>query len=114
MALPVGGLLGLLAGLTGTGGGIFLSPLLVLFGWADARKTSGIAAGFILLNSLAGLAGNMASVHALPGELPYFAVAVAVGALIGTWLGSVHLPKQRLLQGLGVVLVVAGAKLIFT
>ena len=114
VALPVGGLLGLLAGLTGTGGGIFLSPLLVLFGWADARKTSGIAAGFILLNSLAGLAGNMASVHALPGELPYFAVAVAVGALIGTWLGSVHLPKQRLLQGLGVVLVVAGAKLIFT
>jgi uncharacterized membrane protein YfcA len=114
VALPVGGLLGFLAGLTGTGGGIFLSPLLVLFGWADARRTSGIAAGFILLNSIAGLAGNVASVRALPDELPYFAAAVAAGALMGTWLGSVHLPKRRLLQGLGLVLIIAGGKLIFT
>lgn len=113
VALPIGGFLGLLAGLTGTGGGIFLSPLLLIFGWTDVRKASGIAAGFILLNSIAGLAGNVASVRALPVELPYFAVAVALGALIGTWLGSVRLPKRRLLQGLGLVLVIAGGKLIF-
>lgn len=112
VALPIGAALGLLAGLTGTGGGIFLSPLIILFGWADARKTSGIAAGFIFLNSLAGLAGNVASVRALPAELPWLAGAVVAGALVGTWLGSARLPKPRLLQGLGLVLVVAGAKLI--
>ena len=113
VALPVGALLGLLAGLTGTGGGIFLSPLIILFGWEDARRTSGVAAGFILLNSIAGLAGNIASLRALPPELPWFAVAVAVGGTVGTWLGAGRLPKPRLLQGLGLVLVIAGAKLIF-
>lgn len=113
VALPVGAMLGLLAGLTGTGGGIFLSPLIILFGWEDARRTSGVVAGFILLNSIAGLAGNVASVRALPAELPYFAGAVVLGAIAGTSLGAGRLPKPRLLQGLGLVLVIAGAKLIF-
>ena len=113
LTLPVGAGLGLLAGLTGTGGGIFLSPLIILFGWADARNTSGIAAGFIFLNSAAGLAGNAASVRGLPPELPSLVAAVAAGALVGTWLGSERLPKPRLRQGLGLVLVIAGAKLIF-
>ncbi len=113
VALPIGAGLGLLAGLTGTGGGIFLSPLLVLFGWADARRTSGIAAGFIFLNSIAGLAGNVASVRALPSELPIFAGAVLIGAVAGTWLGTGRLPKPRLLQGLGLVLLIAGFKLVF-
>ena len=114
VTLPAGAGLGLLAGLTGTGGGIFLSPLIILFGWEDARRTSGVAAGFIFINSLAGLAGNMASVRSLPGELPILVAAVAAGALLGTWLGAGRLPKARLLQGLGLVLVIAGAKLIFT
>lgn len=114
VSLPAGAGLGLLAGLTGTGGGIFLSPLIILFGWADARQTSGVAAGFIFLNSAAGLAGNLASVRSLPAELPWLAGAVAAGALVGTWLGSARLPKPRLLQGLGLVLIIAGAKLIFS
>jgi uncharacterized protein len=113
VALPVGAGLGLLAGLTGTGGGIFLSPLIILFGWEDARRTSGIAAGFIFLNSLAGLAGNFAAVRSLPSELPWLVAAVAAGALVGTWLGSARLPRPLLLQGLGLVLVIAGAKLVF-
>lgn len=113
VALPLGALLGLLAGLTGTGGGIFLSPLIILFGWEDARRTSGVAAGFILLNSIAGLAGNLASMRSLPSELPFFALAVVLGGVVGTWLGAGRLPKPRLLQGLGLVLVVAGAKLLF-
>ena len=113
IALPAGAGLGLLAGLTGTGGGIFLSPLIILFGWEDARKTSGVAAGFIFINSLAGLAGNVASVRALPAELPWLVGAVCVGALAGTWLGVGRLPKRRLLQGLGLVLLIAGAKLVF-
>ena len=113
VALPVGAVLGLLAGLTGTGGGIFLSPLIILFRWEEARRTSGIVAGFILLNSIAGLAGNFASVRSLPAELPFFAGAVVLGGIVGTSLGAGRLPKPRLLQGLGLVLVIAGAKLIF-
>lgn len=113
LSLPVGAGLGLLAGLTGNGGGIFLSPLIILFGWEDARRTSGISAGFIFLNSVAGLAGNFAAVRALPAELPWLIAAVSAGALLGTWLGCSRLPKPRLLQGLGLVLLIAGAKLVF-
>jgi uncharacterized membrane protein YfcA len=114
ITLPVGAALGLLAGLTGTGGGIFLSPLIILFGWEDARKTSGIAAAFILLNSAAGLLGNIASVQYLPAALPILVVSVFAGALLGTWLGVARLPRHRLLQGLAIVLVIAAFKLLFT
>jgi uncharacterized membrane protein YfcA len=113
VTLPAGAALGLLAGLTGTGGGIFLSPLIILFGWETPRHTSGVAAGFILLNSVAGLAGSFASVRMLPPELPILVAAVAAGALLGTWLGVERLPRERLLQALGLVLTVAGYKLIF-
>ena len=113
VTLPAGAALGLLAGLTGTGGGIFLSPLIILFGWETPRHTSGVAAGFILLNSIAGLAGNVSAVRGLPPELPILAAAVAAGALLGTWLGVERLPRERLLQALGLVLIVAGYKLIF-
>jgi uncharacterized protein len=112
ISLPAGAGLGLLAGLTGTGGGIFLSPLIILFGWETPRRTSGVAAGFIFLNSLAGLAGNFISVRAMPAALPWLAGAVAAGALIGTWLGVERLPRERLLQALGLVLVIAGGKLL--
>lgn len=114
VAIPVGILLGFLAGLTGTGGGIFLSPLIILFGWEDTRRTSGVAAAFILINSIAGLAGNVASVGQLPPELPFFAGAVAVGALVGSQLGTRIFDKRRLLQTLGLVLLIAGAKLVFS
>lgn len=114
VTLPAGGGLGLLAGLTGTGGGIFLSPLIILFGWENARKTSGVAAAFILLNSAAGLLGNLASVRRVPPELPMLAGAVFAGALLGSWLGTSRLPRHRLLQALGVVLVIAGLKMLLT
>ena len=114
ISLPAGAVLGLLAGLTGTGGGIFLSPLIILFGWEEPRRTSGVVSAFILLNSAAGLAGNVASIGRLPAELPIFLAAVAVGALLGTWLGIGKLPRPWLLRFLGAVLVVAGAKLLFT
>jgi len=114
VTLPAGGALGLLAGLTGTGGGIFLSPLIILFGWEDARKTSGVAAAFILLNSAAGLAGNLASVERLPPELPILIGSVFAGALVGSWLGVSRLPRHRLLQALAIVLVIAALKLLLT
>lgn len=114
VSLPAGAVLGLLAGLTGTGGGIFLSPLIILNAWEEPRHTSGVVAAFILLNSVGGLAGNISSVGHLPPALPWFLVAVGSGALLGTWLGVERLPRSWLLRTLGAVLVVAGAKLLFT
>lgn len=114
VTLPAGAVLGLLAGLTGTGGGIFLSPLIILNAWEEPRHTSGVVAAFIFLNSVAGLAGNAASVGHLPHQLPIFLGAVAGGALLGTWLGVERLPRAWLLRALGLVLLVAGAKLLFT
>src|SRR5881275_641878 len=114
ISLPAGAVLGLLAGLTGTGGGIFLSPLIILMAWEEPRHTSGVVAAFIFLNSAAGLAGNAASVGHLPHELPIFLGAVFGGALLGTWLGVERLPRAALLRTLGAVLVIAGAKLLFT
>ena len=112
LTLPAGAGLGLLAGLTGTGGGIFLSPLIILFGWEQARKTAGVTAAFIVLNSAAGLLGNLASVQRLPAELPILAGAVFAGALLGSWLGVSRLSGHRLLQGLAIVLLIAGGKLL--
>ena len=113
-AVASGCVIGLLAGLTGTGGGIFLSPLLLFTGWAGTRPTSGASAAFILVNSVAGLAGNFASVQNLPDAIPVWAVAAAVGALIGTQLGTRHLRSGGIRRALALVLVVAGLKLILT
>jgi uncharacterized protein len=114
VTLPAGAVLGLLAGLTGTGGGIFLSPLVILLAWEEPRHTSGVVSAFIFLNSAAGLAGNVASVGHLPHELPIFLGSVFAGALLGTWLGVERLPRPWLLRTLGAVLTVAGSKLLFT
>jgi uncharacterized membrane protein YfcA len=114
VAIVCGAGIGLLAGLTGTGGGIFLSPLLLLMGWAATRETGGVSAAFILVNSLAGLAGNPASLSHVPAQLPIWAGAVIVGGLIGAELGSRRIGTPTFRRVLGVVLVVAGAKLIFS
>jgi uncharacterized membrane protein YfcA len=112
--LMVGGAIGLLSGLTGTGGGIFLSPVLLLTGWARTRRTSGVSAVFILVNSIAGLAGTTVSLAALPAGLPVWAVAALAGGVIGTQLGSRWLPVAVLRHLLAAVLVIAGLKLILT
>ena len=114
LAVVTGALIGLLSGLTGTGGGIFLSPLLIFGGWAATRNASGIAISFILCNSVFGLLGNYASVQRLPSELPIYLAAAMAGALVGTALGVKRLPSGTILKALGVVLMIAGLKLIFT
>jgi hypothetical protein len=111
-ALCIGAGIGLLSGLTGTGGGIFLSPVLLFLGWARTRKTSGVSAAFILLNSVAALAGTTFAVSALPPAVPLWLLAATVGALVGTQLGTRLLPVPALRYALSLVLVVAGAKLI--
>ena len=100
-----------MSGLTGTGGGIFLSPLLLMMGWSETRTASGVAAVFIWCISIAGLLGNLSSVKALPSELPIYAGAVIIGALIGTSLGTTRLSTAGVLKALGLVLIVAGFKL---
>ncbi|RZJ77711.1 MAG: hypothetical protein EON88_35035 [Brevundimonas sp.] len=75
---------------------------------------SGISSAFILCVSIAGLAGSVSSVGRLPPELPWLAGAVLVGALVGTQLGLKTLRPPMLLKALGLVLIVAGAKLIFS
>jgi uncharacterized protein len=106
-----GAAIGFLSGLTGTGGGIFLSPLLLFMGWAGAKPASGVVAVFILCNSAAGLLGNLASVQSLPSDLPLYAGAVLAGALLGTSLG-IRLATPLILRALGIVLLIAGLKLI--
>lgn len=111
LAVLCGAGIGLLAGLTGTGGGIFLSPLLLFLAWSPPKPASGVAAVFILANSAAGLLGNVSQTAALPTALPLYAGAVVIGGLIGTTLG-IRLPSETILKLLGVVLLVASAKLI--
>ena len=113
-AVLCGAGIGLLAGLTGTGGGIFLSPLLLFMKWAETRQTGGVAAAFILANSLAGLAGNPASLSHLPAELPLWAGAVLLGGLLGAEIGSRRIGTPAFRRLLSVVLLVAGAKLVFS
>ncbi|MDQ3880646.1 MAG: TSUP family transporter, partial [Chloroflexota bacterium] len=110
-AIPLGAAIGLLSGLTGTGGGIFLSPILLFAGWTQTRQASGTAAGFILANSIAGLLGNLSRVASLPPELPVWAAVVVIGAVIGSGLGS-RGATPHLRGALSVVLLVAGVKLI--
>jgi uncharacterized membrane protein YfcA len=82
--------------------------------WEEPRHTSGVVSAFIFLNSAAGLAGNFASVGHLPRELPIFFAAVGSAAVLGTWLGVERLPRPWLLRTLGLVLSIAGTKLLFT
>lgn len=113
-ALLLGGVIGLLSGLTGVGGGIFLSPLLLFLGWADTRKTAGVSVVFILVNSASGLLGHLASVKNVPHEIVWWAPAALVGGLIGAELGSRHLAPMTMRRMLAVVLVVAGVKMLLT
>ncbi len=113
-ALIFGAIIGLLSGLTGVGGGIFLSPLLLFLGWADVKKTAGISVAFILVNSAAGLLGHLASVRNVPHEIVWWAPAALLGGIIGAELGSRRLEPLTMRRLLSVVLIVAGVKMLLT
>ncbi|UCG86395.1 MAG: sulfite exporter TauE/SafE family protein [Gemmatimonadota bacterium] len=106
-----GAAIGFLAGLTGVGGGIFLSPLIILAAWAEVRVVSGIAAAFILVNSAAGLLGMLSRSMALPTQLPLWAAAAVVGGLLGSELGSRYLSSKTIQRLLAVILAVAGLRM---
>ena len=108
-----GGTVGMLSGLTGTGGGIFLSPVMLFLGWAGPRQVSGLTIPFILCNSIAGLAGNVIVLQSLPSELPLLAAAALTGAFVGTQIGIRWASGVLLQRLLGIVLVVAGLKFLW-
>jgi uncharacterized protein len=112
-AVGVGAVIGFLSGLVGTGGGIFLTPLLLFAHWAGARAAAGISSAFILANSISGLLGNVAAVATLPSALPLWLGAVALGGVAGAEIGARRLGTVGLRRALAVVLVIAGLKLIF-
>lgn len=112
-AMAIGAAMGLLAGLTGVGGGIFLSPLLLMLGWAGTKQTSAVAAPFILVNSIAGLAAVMiAKSAALPAYVWILAPAVIVGGWLGAEYGSRRFANPLVRRVLAVVLALAGAKMV--
>ena len=111
-SLPIGAGLGLLAGLTGTGGGIFLTPLLILKKWAPAAQAAAVSALFILVNSAAGLAGNLSGVRMVPAFTPYILAAAMVGGAAGSYLGSHRFDHLLIKRLLAAVLLIAGIKLL--
>lgn len=109
----LGSVIGLFSGLIGVGGGIFLSPILIMKRWTTLKKASGIAALFILVNSLSGLAGNLTAVKHLDGNIIYWICAVVLGGLTGSWLGTKKYNNKLIVSFLFVVLISAGIKFIF-
>jgi uncharacterized membrane protein YfcA len=105
--------MGLLAGLTGVGGGIFLSPLLLMLGWAGTKQTSAVAAPFILVNSIAGLAAVLITkAAAVPSYLWVLAPAAVLGGWLGAEYGSRRFANPVVRRVLAVVLALAGGKMI--
>jgi hypothetical protein len=113
-AVGIGAGLGLLSGLTGTGGGIFLTPLLILMRWARTATASAVSAPFILLNSTSGLLGNVGATKTFPVFAAVLLVAAAIGGTIGSHFGSRRFPSTTIKRLLAIVLVIAGMKLVLT
>src|SRR6266481_186570 len=113
-SISVGAGLGFLSGLTGTGGGIFLTPLLLFCRWAHIRQAAAVSALFILVNSVAGLVGYFTKVHSVPSLGLTLALAAIIGGIVGSHLGSRRFAVRVISLFLATVLLVAGTKLIFT
>lgn len=109
-SVTAGAGIGFISGLSGIGGGVLLSPIFLIAGWAGARQTAGIAAVFILANSIAGLSGNLVAVRTLPSEVFFWSVCTLIGAVVGTSLGTSRLPVQPLLWILVIAVSVSGLK----
>lgn len=113
IALVCGAAMGMLSGLVGVGGGIFLTPLLLLMNWSETKTAAGISALFILVNSAAGLLGNYQQLHVLPSDVWFWIAAAIVGGIVGSLIGSRKFESLLLRRVLAAVLLFAAVKLIF-
>ena len=119
MAAPLGGLIGLLAGITGIGGGIYLAPIIYFLHLAPARTVAGITSGFILVNSISGLAGQMMKAgenSPMEGWIqawPLF-IAVVIGGQIGSRLGVYKLPETWIKRLTAVLMLYVAFRLIWS
>jgi hypothetical protein len=112
VGLPIGGALGFLAGITGIGGGVFLSPILLLAGWADLKRTAATASAFIVLNSLSGIVGHLTRASLDAAAVLPLAAAVVAGGVVGSYVGTASLSPRMLQLALAIVLLIAGGKLL--
>lgn len=113
LSIVIGAVIGFLSGLIGIGGGIILSPVLLLLKWTDMKQTAAISALFIFVNSLSGLAGQVTKGIDFSADMyGYVAVAFA-GGLAGAYLGALKFKQEILKYVLAVVLLVAAVKLMF-
>lgn len=110
VAVPTGGAIGLVSGIVGVGGGIFLSPIMMLGRWGTARHVAATAAVFVLVNSIAGLVGRATSGSLSVDGLAPLLLAATAGGVIGARLGAHHVDGARLRYALAAVLAVAAAK----
>lgn len=114
LSLVIGASIGFLSGLIGIGGGIILSPILLLLMWSDQKQTAAISALFIFVNSLAGLAGQYSKGIYVDSSMFGFVVVAFTGGLVGAWLGSLKFDQRILKYTLATVLLMASLKLILT
>jgi uncharacterized protein len=114
LALVIGAVIGFLSGLIGIGGGIVLSPILLLLGWSNMKQTAAISALFIFVNSLAGLMGQLTKGINFSGNMMMYVVVAFAGGLLGAYVGSLKLKAVALKNVLAAVLLVAAYKLLFT
>lgn len=111
IALACGALIGFFSGLIGIGGGIILSPLLLLTRWGGMKETAAASAAFIFLNSLAGLSGHVIAGMEVPPQIILWIIVVMIGGLLGSWSGGFRLTVTQLRYLITTVLLVASIKL---
>ena len=111
LALIIGAILGFFSGLIGIGGGIILSPIIILLGWASVKQTAAVSAAFILVNSIAGLSGFIVKSEMPDVQIIYMVLAGLLGGLLGSWLGSFRIKEIYLRYTLALVLFMASVKL---
>src|SRR3989440_7279224 len=114
VAVSVGAGLGFFSGLTGTGGGIFFTPVLLFCRWAHIRQTAAVSALFILVDSIGGLVGHFTAVRSIPTLGLVLAAPAIIGGTIGSYFGSRRFPSRTISILLAIILTIAGSKLIFT
>lgn len=114
LALGMGAAIGLMSGILGIGGGIILSPLLILLGWSDVKKAAAVSALFILVNSISGLAGQLQQGIKFSPDMAVMVAIALTGGLCGAYFGAFRFNQKVLKISLSVVLLIASLKLIFS